>query len=108
MRGVSVFRIALLGLQASLSTQVYIPRTVPSAAKYPTRTIANVTVVDSELVREAQVYARKHSSDFVWAHVVRGWRKYYLQPFLTPVTASPSPSLKARSDSQDATITAVM
>ncbi|KAI3321475.1 hypothetical protein HD806DRAFT_153869 [Xylariaceae sp. AK1471] len=73
MKGASVLRIALLGLQASLSTQLSIPRTAPNAAVYPTRTIGNITVVDTELVREAQVYARKHSSDVVWNHVVRGW-----------------------------------
>ncbi|KAI0398887.1 hypothetical protein F4802DRAFT_591633 [Xylaria palmicola] len=68
MKASLVQRIALLGLHASLSTQLYIP-----SAGYPTRTIANVSLVDTELVREAQVFARSHSSEFVWNHVMRSW-----------------------------------
>ncbi|KAJ8120394.1 hypothetical protein O1611_g10377 [Lasiodiplodia mahajangana] len=75
MKYTTITRALLLGLQASLSTQLYIPRTAPNTTEYPTRTIAGVTVVDTELVREAQTFARSHSSDLVWGHVVRGWRK---------------------------------
>ncbi|KAI0453054.1 hypothetical protein F5B21DRAFT_515604 [Xylaria acuta] len=74
MRATSFTRIALLGaLQASLSTQLYIPGSSPSITNYPTTTIGNVTVIDTELVREAQAFAREHSSDVTWNHVMRGW-----------------------------------
>ncbi|KAI1819520.1 hypothetical protein F4861DRAFT_526710 [Xylaria intraflava] len=78
MRGTILLRTALLGLQASLSTQLYVPSTAGDVAVrdisvLPTRTIANVTVVDTELVREAQVFARSHSNDIVWNHIMRGW-----------------------------------
>jgi len=75
MRGTSVLRVALLGLQASLSTQLYVPNIDSYAPHYPTRTIANVTVVDTELVQKALVFARDHSNDIVWNHVMRGWRQ---------------------------------
>ena len=39
----------------------------------PTRTIANVTVIDTPIVRSAQEFARAHSSDFVYKHVMRSW-----------------------------------
>ncbi|KAI1169470.1 hypothetical protein F4777DRAFT_221892 [Nemania sp. FL0916] len=74
MRSATITRTLLLGLQASLSTQLYIPSsTDPNATTYPTRTIGGVTVIDTKLVREAEAFARSHSSDFVWNHVVRGW-----------------------------------
>ncbi|KAI1362982.1 hypothetical protein F5Y08DRAFT_257381 [Xylaria arbuscula] len=73
MKGNFLFSFTLMGLQASFSTQLRIPRAVSSATTYPTRTIANVSVVDTEIVREAQAFARNHSSDIVWNHVVRGW-----------------------------------
>ncbi|KAI0502943.1 hypothetical protein F5B22DRAFT_579780 [Xylaria bambusicola] len=66
-------RSALLGLQASLSTQLHIPRAADSLIPYPTRKIGNVSVVDTKIVREAQAFARSHSSDVVWNHIVRGW-----------------------------------
>ncbi|KAI8953646.1 hypothetical protein F4801DRAFT_536106 [Xylaria longipes] len=73
MRATPVVHAALLGLHASLSTQLYIPGTSSSLTNYPTRTLGNVTVVDTELVREAQAFAREHSSDITWNHVMRGW-----------------------------------
>ncbi|KAI0447643.1 hypothetical protein F4803DRAFT_558716 [Xylaria telfairii] len=73
MRTTPTLRVVLLGLQAALSTQLSIPSVSSSVAKYPTRTIANVTVVDTELVREAHAFARQHSSDVTWNHVIRGW-----------------------------------
>ncbi|KAI0968630.1 hypothetical protein F4678DRAFT_442362 [Xylaria arbuscula] len=63
---------ALLCLQASFSTQLYLPR-ANGVATYPTTVLGNVTVVDTELVREAQAYARNHSNDIVWNHIVRSW-----------------------------------
>ncbi|KAI0395833.1 hypothetical protein F5Y17DRAFT_178894 [Xylariaceae sp. FL0594] len=76
MKGTSALRTALLSLlQASLSTQLYIPDhgNLGAPAHYPTRTIANVTVVDTELVQKALVFGRNHSNDVVWNHVMRGW-----------------------------------
>ncbi|KAK8867727.1 hypothetical protein PGQ11_006305 [Apiospora arundinis] len=43
------------------------------ASSYPNRTIAGVTVVDTPVVRAAHTYAREHTSDFVYNHVMRGW-----------------------------------
>ncbi|KAI1421090.1 hypothetical protein F5Y12DRAFT_718841 [Xylaria sp. FL1777] len=73
MRGSFLFHIVLLGLRASFSTQLYIPDPTKNITAYPTRNIGNVTVVDTELVREAQVFARNHSNDIVWNHIMRGW-----------------------------------
>lgn len=78
MQGSFLSSLALMALQASVSTQLHIPRAPGSASTYPTRTIANVSVVDTEIVREAQAFARNYSSDIVWNHVMRGWRKYHL------------------------------
>ncbi|KAH9888226.1 hypothetical protein F4778DRAFT_786041 [Xylariomycetidae sp. FL2044] len=76
--------LALVGLQVSPATPLYIPHndngtSSPSSSSYyyypyPTRTIANITVIDTPLVREARAYARAHtSSDAIWNHVMRGW-----------------------------------
>ncbi|KAI1438800.1 hypothetical protein GGR50DRAFT_301872 [Xylaria sp. CBS 124048] len=73
MKGTFLLQSALLGLQASLSTQLSIPRAPQNITAYPTTTIANVTVVDTELVRQALTFARGHSNDIVWNHVMRGW-----------------------------------
>ncbi|TGJ79725.1 hypothetical protein E0Z10_g9037 [Xylaria hypoxylon] len=73
MKGTFVLQIALLAFQASLSKQLYIPSTTLETTTYPTRNLSGVTVVDTELVREAQVFARSHSSDVVWNHIIRGW-----------------------------------
>ncbi|KAI0866646.1 hypothetical protein F4860DRAFT_509042 [Xylaria cubensis] len=73
MKVVSIPCVVLLGLQASLSTQLYIPDSSTSTTKLPTTVLGNVTVVDTELVREAKAYARKYSSDVTWNHVMRGW-----------------------------------
>ncbi|KAI5459427.1 hypothetical protein BGZ63DRAFT_513271 [Mariannaea sp. PMI_226] len=39
----------------------------------PHRTLAGVTIVDTPIVRDAQAFAQKHSSDFVYKHVMRSW-----------------------------------
>ncbi|CAH0045668.1 unnamed protein product [Clonostachys solani] len=39
----------------------------------PVRTIAGVTVVDTQIVRDAQQFAREHSTDWVYRHVMRAW-----------------------------------
>jgi hypothetical protein len=39
----------------------------------PTKIIAGVTVVDTPIVRAAQEYARAHSEDFAFNHVMRSW-----------------------------------
>ncbi len=44
-----------------------------STGDYPRRTVASVSVVDTPLVRAAQDFARAHSSDFVYKHVMRSW-----------------------------------
>lgn len=38
-----------------------------------TKVIAGVTVVDTPVVRAAQEYARAHSDDFAFNHVMRSW-----------------------------------
>lgn len=45
----------------------------PDESSYSNRTIAGVTVIDTPVVRAAHAYAREHSSDFVYNHVMRGW-----------------------------------
>ncbi|KAI0531998.1 hypothetical protein GGR58DRAFT_201628 [Xylaria digitata] len=72
MRANIVLRMILLAFQASLSKQLYIPNDTQETTT-STRTIGGVTVVDTEIVREAQAFARSHSSDVVWNHIVRGW-----------------------------------
>ena len=39
----------------------------------PTKVIAGIKVVDSPLVRGAQEYARAHSDDMTYNHVMRSW-----------------------------------
>ncbi|GAW19367.1 hypothetical protein ANO14919_088530 [Xylariales sp. No.14919] len=73
MKGNYFLRAALLALGASSSSQLYVPSSASTRSTLPTRTIAGVTVIDTELVREAQEFARGHSSDVVWNHVLRGW-----------------------------------
>ncbi|KAK3312852.1 hypothetical protein B0H66DRAFT_631688 [Apodospora peruviana] len=45
----------------------------PVVDKYPRRTIAGVSVVDTPIVRSAQQYARQHGADFVYKHIMRSW-----------------------------------
>ncbi|KAH6844498.1 hypothetical protein B0I37DRAFT_164466 [Chaetomium sp. MPI-CAGE-AT-0009] len=44
-----------------------------TAERYPRRTIAGVSVVDTPLVRAAQQFARDHGDDDVYNHVMRCW-----------------------------------
>ncbi|KAK3987393.1 hypothetical protein QBC44DRAFT_246090 [Cladorrhinum sp. PSN332] len=46
------------------------PRPSPSL---PRRTLAGVSVVDTPIVRAAQAFARTHSSDRLYNHVMRAW-----------------------------------
>ncbi|KAH7145544.1 hypothetical protein B0J13DRAFT_474280 [Dactylonectria estremocensis] len=39
----------------------------------PTKVIAGVTLVDTPIVRAAQVYARAHNDDMAFNHVMRSW-----------------------------------
>jgi len=41
--------------------------------EYPTRVLAGVTVVDTPLVRSALDYAKAHSGESLYNHVVRSW-----------------------------------
>jgi hypothetical protein len=41
--------------------------------RYPHRTVANVSVIDTPLVRASLTYAREHSDDVVYAHLMRCW-----------------------------------
>lgn len=41
--------------------------------EYPTRVLAGVTVPDTTLISKALQYARDHSSDMTYGHVVRSW-----------------------------------
>ncbi|KAH7312678.1 hypothetical protein B0I35DRAFT_452509 [Stachybotrys elegans] len=45
----------------------------PTFADLPRRVIAGVSVVDTPIVREAQQYARDHSDDFLYNHIMRSW-----------------------------------
>ncbi|KAF2665025.1 hypothetical protein BT63DRAFT_459645 [Microthyrium microscopicum] len=61
-----------------------------ASSQQPTRTIAGVTVVDTDLVKAAQQYARAHSDDMTYNHVMRSWLfgvtiSKKLEPFLGPV-----------------------
>jgi hypothetical protein len=40
---------------------------------YPTRTVANVTVVDTPIVRAAEELARQHALNFTYKHIMRSW-----------------------------------
>ncbi|KAI1163631.1 hypothetical protein F5B18DRAFT_303257 [Nemania serpens] len=73
MRGISFLQVALLGLAPSLSMQSALPSRGPNADKYATRKLGGIEVIDTDIVREAAVLARKHSSDFTWNHLLRGW-----------------------------------
>ncbi|KAK3937695.1 hypothetical protein QBC46DRAFT_319072 [Diplogelasinospora grovesii] len=64
--------MVLLGLHISSSTQSPTNTAIRSPV-YPTRKIANVTVIDTPLVRTALEFARNHSSEFVYKHIVRSW-----------------------------------
>ncbi|KAK4186666.1 hypothetical protein QBC35DRAFT_500639 [Podospora australis] len=44
-----------------------------SISRYPVRKIAGVSVVDTPIVRAAQEFARSHSSDHTYKHVMRSW-----------------------------------
>ncbi|KAK5655353.1 hypothetical protein OQA88_5920 [Cercophora sp. LCS_1] len=61
-----------VSLFASLTGQLAIPLPLYNSI-LPTRTIANVTVPDTPIIRSAEAYARKHSSDFVYKHTMRSW-----------------------------------
>ncbi|KAK4163757.1 hypothetical protein QBC43DRAFT_344981 [Cladorrhinum sp. PSN259] len=39
----------------------------------PRRTLAGVSVIDTPIVRAAQAFARAHSSDYLYNHVMRSW-----------------------------------
>ncbi|KAI1813274.1 hypothetical protein GGS20DRAFT_491498 [Poronia punctata] len=77
MRATSLSQTALLlCLQTSLSSQLTIPTTTTHGKypSHPTRTLGNVSVADTKLVREALDFAKGHtSSDAIWNHVMRGW-----------------------------------
>ncbi|KEY71755.1 hypothetical protein S7711_02979 [Stachybotrys chartarum IBT 7711] len=73
MRTASLCRLLLIGLQASLSTQLRHPHSSAARPDYPTRQIANVTVIDTPLVQDALAFARQHSDNTVWNHVMRSW-----------------------------------
>ncbi|KAI1119386.1 hypothetical protein F5Y14DRAFT_395100 [Nemania sp. NC0429] len=73
MRGISVLKVALLGLLPSLSVQSAIGSRGLSNAKYPTRKLGGIEVIDTQIVREAAAFARLHSTDFVYNHIIRGW-----------------------------------
>lgn len=60
-------------MQAPSSTITTTTVAPPYGTDYPRRTIANVTVIDTPIVRAAQDFARAHMSDFVFKHVMRGW-----------------------------------
>ncbi|RYP57457.1 hypothetical protein DL769_009462 [Monosporascus sp. CRB-8-3] len=40
---------------------------------FPVRDIAGVTVIDTPLVRAAELYARQHSTGWAYKHVMRSW-----------------------------------
>jgi hypothetical protein len=44
-----------------------------TSSNLPTKVLAGVTVVDTPLVRGAQEYARAHSDDMTYNHVIRSW-----------------------------------
>ncbi|KAF2786107.1 hypothetical protein K505DRAFT_400077 [Melanomma pulvis-pyrius CBS 109.77] len=54
----------------SLGFHHEVPRSVNQK---PTRSIANVTVIDTPLVRAAQDMARRYSEDHLFNHVMRTW-----------------------------------
>jgi hypothetical protein len=74
MRAASLLQALMLGLQVSLATQLNLAITNKlNGPDYPTRKIANVTVVNTLLVQDALVFAREHSDNTVWNHVMRSW-----------------------------------
>ena len=48
------------------------PLTIPPR-RLDTRIIANVTVPDTPIIRSAEAFARRYSSDFVYKHIMRSW-----------------------------------
>ena len=57
----------------TLSTASSLFASEATKPRYPTRVIANVSVIDTPLVRAAESFARVHSTDTVFNHVMRGW-----------------------------------
>jgi hypothetical protein len=45
----------------------------PRPDRFPRRTLAGVSVVDTPIVRAAQQFARTHSDDQLYNHVMRAW-----------------------------------
>ncbi|KAH8657769.1 hypothetical protein BX600DRAFT_514320 [Xylariales sp. PMI_506] len=54
----------------SLGFEHVLPRGIN---QQPTRVIANVTVIDTPLVRAAQTMAQKYSDDYLFNHIMRTW-----------------------------------
>lgn len=77
IRTLRMLCFALPGLQL---TDAKLPPSPPSAQNgaaprmgepYPTRELAGVDIVDTLVVRDAEAYARLHSSDWLYGHVMR-------------------------------------
>ncbi|KAH8912740.1 hypothetical protein BR93DRAFT_906075 [Coniochaeta sp. PMI_546] len=62
----------MLARTLALITLLYATFT-SSFPHYPRRTIAGVRVLDTPLIRSAQAYARSHSDDTVYRHIMRSW-----------------------------------
>ncbi|KAB8292396.1 hypothetical protein EYC80_008131 [Monilinia laxa] len=65
--------LALLKFTNATPHGLNFPRSISSWPDIPTTIIAGVTVPDTPLVRAAQSYARAHSDDMTYNHVMRSW-----------------------------------
>ncbi|CAH0058308.1 unnamed protein product [Clonostachys solani] len=66
--------LLLLALQFQPTIQAPVePNGIAPRGALPVRTIAGVTVVDTQIVRDAHEFARRHTSDWVYKHVMRTW-----------------------------------
>ncbi|KAI1320779.1 hypothetical protein F5Y16DRAFT_77331 [Xylariaceae sp. FL0255] len=67
------FTVPLQALAVLYMAKATVQAPFDHSTAYPTRSLANITVIDTPIVREAQAYARAHSSDVVYDHIIRSW-----------------------------------
>lgn len=56
-----------------LTTSLLLPITQGAPTQATTITIAGVPLIDTPLVRAAQIYAREHGTPVVYKHIMRSW-----------------------------------
>jgi hypothetical protein len=65
----ALFSLSIISTAGSIS----LPKQHDMSADIPTTIIAGVTVLDTPLIKAAKAYARAHSNDMAYNHVMRSW-----------------------------------